>query len=166
MPPDLDSNHVAAICRILIDHDVKFVIIGGMAAYLHDTGHTTIDVDICPSPDDINLSNLADALRDLGARLRVEGDPVGVFFDPHPTMLRDIAVMTLITNEGPLDLCFTPAGFPHGYDSLTEHASVVAIDAVDMPVASLVDVVASKRAAGRPKDIVALPALEAHLRDQ
>ncbi len=166
MPPELSDDHVAAICRVLIDHGVKFVIIGGMAARLHDTGHATIDVDICPSPDDVNLSHLSDALRELGARLRVEGDPDGVPFEPHPTMLRDVLMLTLITEEGPLDLCFAPAGFPDGYDSLTEHASVIVVGAVDVPVASLRDVVASKRAAGRPKDVVALPPLEAHLRSR
>ena len=72
-------------------------------------------------------------------------------------------MMTLITKEGPLDLCFAPAGFPDGYDSLYRHASVIVVGAVDVPVASLRDVVASKRAAGRPKDVVALPPLEAHL---
>jgi hypothetical protein len=72
--------------------------------------------------------------------------------------------MTLITEHGPLDLCFIPDGFPEGYATLSEHASVVEIAAVDVPVASLEDVVTSKRAAGRPKDIVALPSLEARLR--
>lgn len=158
MPPELSDDHVAAICRVLIDHEVKFVVIGGMAARLHETGHATIDVDICPSSDD--------ALGELGARLRVEGDPNGVPFDPHPTMLRDVAMMTLITEEGPLDLCFVPAGFSGGYDSLTEHASVVVVGVVDVPVASLRDVVTSKRASGRPKDIVALPPLETHLRNR
>ena len=166
MPPGLGDDHVAAICRVLVDHEVRFVIIGGIAARLHETGHTTIDVDICPSSDDANLSNLADALRELDARLRVEGDLDGVPFDPHPTMLRDVAMMTLITEEGPLDLCYVPAGFPDGYDSLSEHASVIVIGAVDVPVASLRDVVTSKRAAGRPKDIVALPPIEAHLRNR
>ncbi len=163
MPPELSDDHVAAICRVLNDHEVEFVIIGGMAARLHDTGHTTVDVDICPSLDDANLSNLADALRELGARLRVEGDPAGVAFDPHPTMLRDVEMMNLITEEGPLDLCFAPAGFPNGFDGLSEHASVIVVGVVDVPVASLRDVVTSKRAAGRPKDVVALPPLEAHL---
>ena len=155
MPPELSDDHVAAICRVLNDHEVEFVIIGGMAARLHDTGHTTLD--------DASLSNLADALRELGARLRVEGDPAGVAFDPHPAMLRDVEMMNLITEEGPLDLCFAPAGFPSGYDSLSEHASVIVVGVVDAPVASLRDVVTSKRAAGRPKDVVALPLLEAHL---
>ncbi len=163
MPPELSDDHVAAICRVLNDHEVEFVVIGGMAARLHDTGHTTIDIDICPSPDNANLSRLCGALRELDARLRVEGDPDGVPFEPHPTMLRDVEMMTLITEEGPLDLCFAPAGFPNGYDSLSEGASVIVVGAVDVPVASLRDVVTSKRAAGRPKDVVALPPLEAHL---
>ena len=58
---------------------------------------------------------------------------------------------------------FRSGRFPEGYESLSEHASVIEIAAVDVPVASLEDVVASKRAAGRPEDIVALPPLEARL---
>ncbi len=164
MPPELGDDHVAAICRVLIDHDVRFVIIGGMAARLHDTGHATVDVDICPSTDDVNLVNLAAALRDLEVRLRVEGDPEGVPFDPDPGLLRQVETMTLLTEHGPLDLCFVPAGFPDGYASLSIRASTIEVAAVGVPVASLEDVVASKRAAGRLKDIVALPALEAYLR--
>lgn len=60
---------MAAICRVLIEHDVRFVIIGGMAARLHHTGHVTVDVDICPSTDDANLDRLAAPLVELGARL-------------------------------------------------------------------------------------------------
>ncbi len=164
MPPELSEDHAAAICQVVIDHGVEFVIIGGMAARLHGTGHATVDVDICPSPDEANLVNLADALRKLGARLRVEGDPEGVAFDPHPDMLRQVTTMTMITEQGPVDLCFTPAGFPDGFAGLREHALTIVVGAVDLPVAPLEDVVISKRAAGRPKDIVALPPLEAHLR--
>jgi hypothetical protein len=166
MPPELSDEHVAAICRVLIEHDVQFVVIGGMAARLRHTGHATIDVDICPSTDDANLDRLAAALVDLDARLRVSGDPEGVPFEPHADMLRQVELMTLITEHGPLDLCFTPDGFPDGFSTFSEHATVVEIAAVDVPVASLEDVVASKRAAGRPKDIVALPPLEARLRDR
>ena len=71
-----------------------------------------------------------------------------------------------LTEEGPLDLCFVPAGYSGGYDSLSKHASVIVVGAVRVQVASLRDVVTSKRVAGRPKDIVALPPLEAHLRSR
>ena len=165
MQHDLADQHVASICRVLHDHRVAFVVIGGIAARLHDTGHATIDIDICPATDDENLTRLADALVALGARLRVEGDPSGVPFDSHPAVLRQMATMTLITAEGPLDLCFAPAGFSGGYNELAARAVTIAVSSVDVPVASLEDVARSKRAAGRPKDIVALPALEARLRE-
>jgi hypothetical protein len=165
-PPDLDDDHVVAISRVLTEHDVAFVVIGGVAARLHDTGHATVDIDVCPSRTKDNLTRLATALRALGARLRVEGDPEGVAFEPHADLLANVTTMTLITRHGPLDLCFTPAGFARGYDELAPRAVTVQLANVDVPVASLEDVVESKRAAGRPKDITALPALEAHLQRQ
>jgi hypothetical protein len=164
MPPELSDEHVAAICRVLIDHGVRFVIIGGMAALLHDTGYATVDVDICPSTDDDNLGRLASALADLDARLRVEGDPDGVPFEPDVEMLRQVELTTLITDHGPLDLCFVPDGFSDGYASLSEHASVCRGRCGRCAGGLPRGVVASKRAAGRPKDIVALPPLEARLR--
>jgi hypothetical protein len=74
-PTELDDDHVAAICRTLTEHAVAFVVIGGVAARLHETGYATVDIDVCPSGAKENLARLADALRALGARLRVEGDP-------------------------------------------------------------------------------------------
>lgn len=164
MPPELDDDHVATICRVLLGHGVRFVVIGGVAARLHETGHATVDIDVCPSSEASNLERLAGALRELGARLRVEGEPDGLPFDVHPRSLQQVSTMTLLTSAGPLDLCFRPAGFAAGYESLVAGSTVIEVAAVDVPVASLADVVASKRAAGRPKDIVALPALEARLR--
>ncbi len=166
MPPELSDNHVAAICQVLVESGVEFVVIGGMAARLHQTGHSTVDVDICPSPDPANLERLSAALIDLGARLRVEGDPEGVPFRPHPELLANVDTMTLLTSEGPLDLCFVPAGFPDGYRTLAPRSVQLEVQAVLVPVASLEDVVTSKRTAGRPKDILALPAIEARLRDR
>lgn len=163
---EIDDERIAAVCQVLHEHEVAFVIIGGVAARLHDTGHATVDVDVCPARTEDNLERLADALRSLSARLRVEGEPDGVPFDPHPTQLRQLTTVTLLTTHGPVDLCFEPAGFTAGYDALRPGQVVVVVSDVDVPVASLSDVVISKRAAGRPKDIVALPALETRLREQ
>jgi len=164
MAAELADDHVVAICRVLARHRVDFLIIGGIAARLHQTGYATVDVDICPSRDLSNLERLAAALRELGARLRVEGDPQGVAFDIHVDVLEKMKTMTLITDHGPLDLCFAPDGFFSGYLALHQRAVVITVDDTAIPVAALEDVIASKRAAGRPKDIVALPELEARLR--
>jgi len=162
--PELDDDHVVAICRVLTEHGVEFVVIGGVAARLHDTGHATVDIDVCPSRTKDNLTRLSAALKALGARPRVESDVEGVAFEPHPDLLVNLTTMTLVTRHGPLDLCFAPAGFLNGYDELAARLVVVRRDNVDIPVASLEDVVTSKQRAGRPKDIAALPQLEAHLR--
>ena len=84
MPPELDDDHVVAICRVLADHGVEYVIIGGVAARLHQTGHVTVDVDICPSRTEANRARLATASNALGARLRAEGEPNGIAFPAHP----------------------------------------------------------------------------------
>ncbi len=166
MSRELGDDHVGAICRVLIEHGVQFVVIGGVAARLHNTGHATLDIDVCPATTEENLERLSGALRELGARLRVEGETGGIAFDPHPDTIRQVNTLTLITEHGPLDLCFEPAGFGEGYEALATDAVTIEVDAIGIPVASLADVVESKRAAGRPKDIVALPALEARLREQ
>jgi hypothetical protein len=75
----------------------------------------------------------------------------GLEFDPHPEMLRKVTTMTLITMRGPLDLCFIPGGFAAGYDALRARAVVITVADTEMPVASLADVIASKRAAGRAR---------------
>jgi len=52
MPPELDDDHVVAICEVLIEHQVDFVIIGGIAARMHDTdtpGSTSISAPRPPS---------------------------------------------------------------------------------------------------------------------
>ncbi len=164
MSPELDDDHAEAICRVLVDHGVEFVVIGGMAARLHRTGHATVDIDICPATAADNLERLTAALRARGARVRVENEPAGVPLDPHPDTLRQMSTLTSTTEPGPLDVCFEPAGFPPGYDELSRRAAVIMVGAIDVTVASLDDVIRSKRTAGRAKDIVALPDLEAHAR--
>ena len=49
---NIGDDRIAAICRVLLDHHVEFLVIGGVAARLHDTGYATVDIDICPSSAD------------------------------------------------------------------------------------------------------------------
>ena len=65
----------------LADHEVRFILIGGMAAVLHGDVGVTVDIDVVPERSDENLERLAEALRGLDARLRTEGEPEGLSFD-------------------------------------------------------------------------------------
>jgi len=154
----------AAICRILNEEGVDYVIVGGFGAVILGSPLPTEDIDILPSRTSSNLERLAVALERLGAQIRTSDELVSArldaaFLSQMPHMLN------LVTNLGILDLAFTPAGPRSGYEEWNEGASSIEIaDRLVVRVASLDDIIDSKIAASRPKDLRALPYLES-LRD-
>ena len=151
------------IVSTLSRHGVKYVLVGGMAAIAHGSSLPTEDVDITPSRERANLDRLAAALRELGARIRTEGEPEGVEFPCTGAFIAAMPLMLNLTTEaGDIDLTLHPSGFANGYDDLAPAAVAIDVgDDVTVHVAALDDVIASKRAANRAKDIAALPYLEA-----
>lgn len=146
------------ILAALDAHDVRYVLIGGLAAVLHGAPHVTTDVDVVPEDAKHNLDRLSAALKDLGARIRVTGEPEGVPFDHSSESLARVRIWNLQTDLGDLDLTFEPSG-TKGYDDLVRDAVVMQVRGISVAVASLADVIRSKEAAGRPRDRAALPAL-------
>jgi hypothetical protein len=146
------------VLEALQRHDVRYVVVGAVAAIAHGSPLPTEDIDVTPARDAANLENLAAALRDLDARLRTAGAPEGIPFPFDPVFLRNNEIWHLTTAYGDLDLIFVPAG-TRGYDDLRRDAIVVDFGNVQAPMASLADVIRSKQASGRPKDAAQLPAL-------
>jgi hypothetical protein len=137
--------------------EVDFVVVGGIAVVLQGSPRFTADVDVCYSTAAVNLERLGSALLALDARLRgIEED---LPFVPDARTLRRTEVLTLTTREGNLDLLVDPPGAPK-YAALRRRADVVDLDGVSVRVASLEDLLAMKRAAGRPQDEVDIESLE------
>ena len=161
--PDVD---VEAILATLEEHDVDYVIIGGFAAELYDVAiPPTRDIDITPAADVENLERLSEALNDLDARFCVvDGPPEGVEIPGGitPGWLSSMITVALITGAGPFDVCMRPEG-TGGFDDLIEGRQRLPYGDREVPVASLEDVIRSKEAVGRQKDLLVLPALRAHL---
>lgn len=150
--------HLRALLRRLVAHQVDFVVVGGIAMVAHGSGRLTQDLDICYSTDAANLEALGTALVELGAKLH--GVPEQVPFVPAARTLRRTMILTLDTGEGKLDLLVDPAGAP-GYALLRDRAIEAQLDGITVLVASLDDLEAMKRAAGRPKDRLDLEEIEA-----
>jgi hypothetical protein len=146
------------ILRVLDEHQVRYVLIGGLAAVLHGAAHVTTDVDVVPEDARANLDRLSAALKELHARIRVSGEPDGVPFDHSAESLSRVRVWNLQTSKGDLDITFEPSG-TRGYDDLRRDVMKMQVRGIDVPVASLADVVRSKEAAGRARDRAVLPAL-------
>lgn len=151
-----------AVLRTLVDHGVRFVLIGGFAAAIRGSPVITGDVDICHARDDENLERLAAALRELGATLR--GAPSDVPFRPDGEALKAEDHFTFTTSAGPLDCLGTPAG-TDGFADLDASATDEDLDGLVVRVASVDDLIRMKRAAGRPQDLIAVEWLAA-LRDE
>ena len=146
------------ILRVLRQHEVQFVLIGGLAATAHGSPLLTRDVDITPSRSRDNLARLSAALTELGARIRTSDVPEGIPFDHDAESLERVQVLNLVTDAGDLDLSFTPTGTA-GFGDLNQEAILMRPFGIPTEVASLADVVRSKEAANRVKDQAALPTL-------
>ncbi len=163
-PVPLDDER---ILDTLNRHGVRYVVIGGYGAVLHGSLLTTNDVDITPDTSPENLVRLADALIELEARLRVHGSREPVEMPLDAETFGSFTTMTLRTGAGDLDVALRPDAPPSApggpvshfdYDRLARDALLVEMP-VPVPVASLDDIIASKEAAGRTKDLERLPEL-------
>jgi len=151
-----------AVIRLLGRHEVRWVLIGGLAAITHGAPLVTQDVDICHARDDENLARLADALTESHAELR--GVDRGLPFRIDATTLRAGDAFTFTTDVGWLDILGTPAGTA-GFVDLARTADVFDLFGQRVLVASVEDLIRMKRAAGRPKDLLLVEELGA-LRDE
>lgn len=141
----------------LADAGVDFVVIGGIAVVVQGHIRTTRDLDITYGTSPGNLEALGQALVGLDARLR--GVTEVVPFVPDGRTLRGAELLTLETSDGSLDLLAAPPGAPP-YPKLRSRAERVDIEDRDVLIASIEDLVAMKRAAGRPRDLEDIEALE------
>lgn len=148
---------LSQLLRHLVEADVDFVVVGGVAVIIHASPRFTKDLDICYAADRANLDRLGSVLVELGARLRgVEQD---VPFVADRRTLAHTQMLMLTTRDGDIDLLANPDGSP-GYAALRRNASRIDLRGTTVLVASIADMIAMKRAAGRPQDLVDLESLE------
>jgi hypothetical protein len=145
------------ILRRLVARGVDFVVIGGIAGVLHGSSRATFDLDVCFATDRANLDALGEVLVGLDARLK--GVRERVPFVPDAATLRKVAVLTLDTAAGELDVLAKPSGAPR-YDALRRRAERYDLGGFSVLVASIDDLIAMKQATDRPKDRADVDELE------
>ncbi|HEV7743240.1 MAG TPA: hypothetical protein VGO65_12565 [Pseudolysinimonas sp.] len=154
-PPELDARR---ILECLHRHEVRFVLIGGLASIHWGSPFATEDIDITPDRSRGNLDRLSGALAELDARIRSTTEPDGLPFAHNGASLGDAGIWNLTTRHGDLDISFVPAGTT-GYGDLVRSAETSPVFGIEIRIASLADIIRSKQAANRPKDQRVLPTL-------
>jgi len=153
----MSTQDTPGLLTLLVDAGVHFVVIGGVAAIAHGASTFTRDLDVLVAFDTDTISRLLDALK--------EHDPRAAIDPARRPIPKDIAAfegfrnLYLTTDLGRLDLIGeTPIGdFAH----LVERAVPMTLAGVAVRVIALDDLIAIKRAVGRPKDILVATELEA-----
>lgn len=145
---------------------VEFVLIGGLAVGAHGFPRATKDVDIVPAPGEANLGRLADVLRELDASHfgTEDFDPSEFPFDPlQPGDLREGGNFVVATRLGRLDIMQWVPGIPGelAFEHLARAAVETSLGGRPVRVCSREDLIAMKRAAGRPQDLLDLEQLGA-----
>jgi hypothetical protein len=160
--PALDATKILAV---LNGHGVHFVVIGTFAAIAHQAPiPATRQIELTPDADNDNLGRLAAALQELGARIRADRVADELPIENTGASLRGAEVWNLICEYGEFDISFHPSGFVGGYRQFAAQAHSFQVGDQQVSIADLGDVIRSKEAAGRPKDLQVLPILYRHFR--
>lgn len=157
-PPNLRE-----ILPLLIQNDVRFIVIGGIAALAHGAARLTYDIDVVYARDPANLRNIVSALRPHQPYLH--GAPPGLPFRWDERTLQAGLNFTLTTSLGNLDILGEVAG-GGGYDQLLPFTEEIPAFGVSCRYVTLEKLIQLKRAAGRPKDFEAIAELQALLEER
>lgn len=149
----------ADILRLLVEHDVEFIVVGMAAGVLQGVPLTTMDIDILHRRTAENVARLLVVLAKIGAIFR--GDPRKL--TPSDSHLLGPGHQLLTSNFGDLD-CLGTVGDGKSYEDMIHAIAVVSLsDGAAIKVLSLSSLIELKRQAGRPKDLAAIPHLESTL---
>jgi hypothetical protein len=143
------------ILRALAEHEVDYVLIGGLAVQTHGHVRTTNDADLIPAPEPANLERLAAALRSLGARALNPGEEDT---EIDAKMLPRDTIWQFVSRDGGIDVMHeVPGG--RSYRELSKGALHVRLGDIDVPVVGLDDLIQMKLARGRPVDLADVASL-------
>ncbi len=126
--------------KCLNSRRVRYLLIGGWAVGIHSNPRLTADIDFLIAVDDKNIGNMISALTDFGIK-GVQGD----FFKKKDN--------TFKIGRPPLRIDILNKALGIDFEKCYGRKKVVKFDGVAVKVISKPDLIKSKLAAHRPKDL-------------
>ena len=142
------------VARVLAEHHFEAIMVGNAAAALHGAPVTTLDIDFMFRKTPLNLRKLKAVAQSLRAVILKPYYPVSDLF-------------RVVNDESGIQLDFMSR--LHGirsFEGLRSRATSVKFGEHEIKVASLADIIKSKRATGRDRDLAVLEILERTLDEQ
>lgn len=147
------------ILRRLVEAEVRFVVIGGLALGARGVVRATKDIDVSVALDPANLDRLAEVAVAAGGRVQT-GEAL---FGSQRSIAAALASgdqVAIETDLGRLDVVQGLDGVPP-YEELLSRASEAEVLGVTVAVCSIEDLRTMKQAAGRTRDLADLEDLDA-----
>jgi hypothetical protein len=141
-------NRLKDVFASLQRHDVRYVVIGGIAAVLHGVPRATFDLDLLIEPTPDNAQRLLDAFVDAG---------LGTAHLTTPTDLLAHEI-TIFQDRVRIDVQTSTPGLTFA-EAWRDHLTMT-YEGQDFSVVSRPHLIRSKRAAGRDIDLQDAAALE------
>lgn len=147
----------------LVDAGVRFVVVGGVAVVLQGVARLTADIDLVLDLDPDNARRAIEALQAHGLQPLAPVNALD-FADPAKRQewidTKHLDVFSMRDPANPLVTVDLFARPPLPFEDLWAHADVFHVQDRDLRVASIADLIAMKRAAGRPQDHIDAEKLE------
>ena len=141
-------NYLQNVFASFQSHDVRYVVIGGIAAVLHGVPRATFDLDILIEATAPNVERLLQALREAGFGTADLVDAQGVLANE----------ITVFNDRVRIDVQTSTPGLT--FQDAWTRRETMDYQGQKFYVASRQDLIASKRAAGRPRDLEDVRVLE------
>ncbi len=154
----MDELDLMAIFRVFNQHQVDYIVIGGVAVGVYGYVRATKDLDLVPNPDPDNLERLSSALKEIDAKIDQIGDlDSAVGLDPEGLGMGGNFVTS--TKLGRLDI-MQFQGDRDLFKFLSPSTIEVDVDDFKVKVCSLADLCILKRETGRDADILDIEEIE------
>jgi predicted nucleotidyltransferase len=128
--------------KLLNDHHVEYLLIGGFAVAMYGYPRATADMDVWVAQRRENAERIVQCLREFGFDTP---DLTADLFNDPDRIIR--------MGEAPLRIEILTAIDGVEFDDCASRAETQTIEGIPVPVISLNDLKTNKRASGRPKDL-------------
>ncbi len=134
------------VAEVFAKYKIEYLFIGKSGAILLGYPATTQDVDLFPKKSEENCRRIVSALKEIGFELSEENED---------KIIKGVDFVQLNQDPFDLDLIFAPDGI-ESFEKAKER--MIQLD--EFPIANIRDIIASKIASGREKDLNDLPLLQ------
>lgn len=132
-------------------------MVGGLAVSLHGAVRFTADIDIILSFDDKNIEKFISLLNKLGYKPRMPVDPMD-FANPQKRKKwideKNMKVFSFYNPKNPLEIIDVFIDNPIDFNELDKKKTIKKAKDIEIPIASIDDLIELKKLAGRDQDIL------------